>query len=331
MRRSARHLFAVGWDMRTPRPVPEHLRERTFSLAEARAAGISSRMLEHARFREVYPRVYCLADLAVSDAEQIAAARRNLPADARTTHVTRLRELGYEHGELEPLHFVVPRDLHLVVAGITLHRTVRMPPNDGSGVCAEAVFVSLATTERLIDLIVIGDWMLASGLLSLESLGEFVSSSTWRPGAAEALAVAARLDARSRSPKESETRALLVFSGLPVPEVNVEIHDSDGVLVGIGDLVYRRWKLLVEYEGRQHAFDDAQFARDIDRYGAFRSIGWDYCQVTEARLARPRAMVLRVHDLLVKRGYDGPAPVFGARWSSLFAPLPRRLGAYATV
>ncbi|AWB91396.1 hypothetical protein [Aeromicrobium chenweiae] len=317
--------------MRTPRPVPEHLRDRTFSLQEARAAGISGRMLEHDRFREVYPRVYCLAELDISSTERIAAARRNLPDDARTTHVTRLRELGYEHGELEPLHFVVPRDLHLVVEGITLHRTVRMPPNDGAGVCAEAVFVSLATTERLIDLIVIGDWMLRTGHMSLESLGEFVRTSAWRPGAAEVLVVMPNLDARSCSPKESGTRSILAFAGLPTPEVNAEIHDSAGVLVGIGDLVYRRWKLLIEYEGRQHALDVSQFARDIDRYGGFRSIGWDYFQVTNERLARPRAMVLRVHGLLLRRGYDGPAPAFGARWSSLFAPLTPRRGAYATV
>jgi hypothetical protein len=129
--------------MRNPRPVPDHLRGRTFSLAEARAAGISPRMLEHPRFRQVYPRVYCLEDLVISPAERVAAARRSLPPDARSTHVTRLRELGYEHGPLEPLHFVVPRDLHLDVEGVMLHRTVLMPPDDGAGVCAEAVFVSL--------------------------------------------------------------------------------------------------------------------------------------------------------------------------------------------
>lgn len=310
--------------MRIPKPVPDHLRDRTFGLDEARAAGISQRMLEHRRFREVYPRVYCLEGLKISPLEQIAAARRNLPGDARSTHVTRLRELGFEHGDLEPLHFVVPRDLHLEVRGITLHRTVRMPPNDGAGVCAEAVFVSLATTERMIDLIVIGDWLLHEGHMSVESLLQFVRAASWRPGASEALAVAPHLDARSRSPKESQTRAVLVFGGLPTPEVNAEVHDQAGMLVGIGDLVYRRWKFLIEYEGRQHALDVAQFARDIDRYGGFRTLGWEYYQVTNERLARPRVLVLRVYEVLVRRGYDGPAPVFGRRWNALFRPVRRR-------
>jgi hypothetical protein len=309
--------------MRRPRPLPDHLKDRTFSLDEARAAGLTSRMLEHERFEQVYPRVYRLKHVEVSPAERIAAARRNLPDDVRTTHVTRLREIGYEHGDLEPLHFVVPRDLHLAVEGILLHRTVLMPPDDGRGVCAEAVFVSLAATERTIDLIKIGDWLIGQGHMSPESLGQFLATSRWRPGAVEAAWVLPQLDGAARSPKESETRAVLVFSGLPAPEVNAEVRDAEGELVAIGDLVYRRWKLLIEYEGRQHALDVAQFARDIDRYGGLRGIGWEYHQVTNERLARPKAMILRIHAVLVARGYDGPAPEFGARWTTLFAPVTR--------
>ncbi len=307
--------------MRTPTPVPDHLADRTFSLAEARRAGITPRMLEHPRFRQVYPRVYCLADLALPPDEQIAAARRNLPSDARTTHSTRLRELGMEHGRLEPLHFVVARDLHLDIDGIVLHRTKRMPLSGPTGVCAEAAFVALAATERMIDLIAIGDWLLRNDHMSATSLAEFVRLSPWRSGAAQATVVAPHLDGRARSTKESETRAVVVFAGLPRPDVNVEVRDAAGTLVGIGDLVYRLWRLVVEYEGRQHALDIQQFARDIDRYAGFRRIGWDYQQVTNERLARPRSLVLALHDHLVHRGYDGPAPVFGRRWASLFLPV----------
>lgn len=278
-------------------------------------------MLEHPRFRQVYPRVYCLADLVLAPSEQIAAARRNLPPDARTTHTTRLRELGLEHGPLEPLHFVVARDLHLDVAGIMLHRTAMMPPSGPAGVCAEAVFVALAATERMIDLIVIGDWLLRHEHMSLTSVHDFVRDAPWRAGAGQALVVAPYLDGRSRSSKESETRAVVVFGGLPRPEVNVEVHDGAGTLVGIGDLVYRLWRLVVEYEGRQHALDVQQFARDIDRYAGFRRIGWDYHQVTNERLARPRSLVMGLYDHLLQRGYDGPAPVFGRRWASLFQPV----------
>ncbi len=97
------------------------------------------------------------------------------------------------------------------------------------------------------------------------------------------------------------------------------MFDDHGLFLGCGDLVYRRWKLLIEYEGRQHAMDPVQFASDIDRYSRWRADGWDYLQVTQARLASPRALVRRVHGMLVERGYDGPVPEFGAGWDALFA------------
>lgn len=307
--------------MRTPRPVPAHLRTRAFSIAEGRAAGISPRMLQHERFVEVHPRVYRLSDVVLTLPMRIAAARLALPPDALSSHTTRLHELGYDHGEQDTLHFIVARDLHIDLDGIMLHRTVSMPPNDGTGVCAEAVFVQLCSGERLVDLIAIGDWLLFEGRMTTESLLAFVHGSRWRPGAGEALVVLPYLDGRSRSPKESETRAVLGFSGLPAPEVNGDVFADDGTFLGCGDLVYRLWRLLIEYEGRQHALDTTQFGRDIDRYGGFRGVGWEYYQVTQERLAKPRVLVARVHDLLVRRGYDGPAPVFGERWESLFEPV----------
>ena len=142
------------------------------------------------------------------------------------------------------------------------------------------------------------------------------------------MAVLPLLDARSRSLPESETRLVLEFAGLPRPEVNVEVVDHDGVFLGCGDLVYLLWKLLIEYEGRQHAFDVAQFESDIDRYAGFRRDGWEYLQVTQRKLRHPRSLVLEVHRALVSRGYDGPPPEFGRPWVSLFRrPVPVNLSA----
>ncbi len=52
--------------------------------------------------------------------------------------------------------------------------------------------------------------------------------------------------------------------------------------------------------------------------GDFRRRQWEYEQVTQEMLNRPREMVRSVHQRLVERGYDGPAPVFADRWLSLF-------------
>ncbi len=299
------------------------------------AHGISPRMLQHSRFELIFPSVYVLAGTRLDAAGLIDAAVLALPDDARPSHLTRMRRLGLDYGPVTPLHFTVGRDLHLDIPMIFLHRTMAMPPADDGGVCVEAAFIGAAASWRLIDLVKIGDWLLHREHMTIASLVELIRAQPWRPGAGAAMAVIPHLDARSRSLKESETRVVLVFSGLPPPEVNVDVFDADGVFVGCGDLVYRLWRLVVEYEGRQHAFDDTQFARDIDRYAAFRLSAWEYVQVTQAKLDRPRSLVVYVHRRLVERGYDGPTPSFGPRWRSLFArPIPVPLhpsGGFATL
>ena len=88
-----------------------------------------------------------------------------------------------------------------------------------------------------------------------------------------------------------------------------------------GDLVYRRWKTVVEYEGDQHQEDRSQYSIDIDRYALFRDHDVSYVQVTKERLDGPRTMVLAVDKALRRNGYDGPPPNFGERWRLLFCSL----------
>lgn len=304
--------------MRPVRPVPAHLAHRAFSRAEALAAGLTPRMLQHERFVEVHPSVYRLSHVELDDRGIIEAAHRALPDDARISHGTRLWLLGVERGPLVPVHFTVARDLHLAIPGITLHRTVLMPPHDDWMVSIESAFIGYAATARPLDVIVVGDWLLHRQYLSKESLLTLAHAQAWRPGAAEVIEIVPVLDGRSRSIPESETRVFLEFAGLPKPEVNVDVHDDSGRFLGCGDLVYLLWRLFVEYEGGQHFTDDDQIASDTDRYARLRRDAWEYVQVTKKHIARPKLMVNKVHRALVGQGYDGPAPDFGARWDYLF-------------
>lgn len=305
--------------MRTPSPVPVHLASRAFARDEALAAGITARMLQHARFESIFPSVYRVRGVELTSRQWIDAARRALPTDARLSHATALWSLGLELGQLTPMHFTVGRDLHLAIDDIVLHRTEVMPPSDDRRVSAEAALVGAAVSMRLIDVIAAGDWLLNRGYMTKGSVAGFIERDGWRPGTAVVREAITLMDEQSRSIKESETRCVLVCAGLQVPEVNLDVFDDHGVFLGCGDLVYRRWKFLIEYEGRQHAMDPAQFASDIDRYARWRADGWEYLQVIKSRLDSPRSLVRQVHRVLIDRGYDGPAPVFGARWDRLFA------------
>lgn len=310
--------------MRPPRPVPSSLASRAFSRAEALDAGITPRMLQHPRFREVHPRVYVLAGIELDDRGRIEAARRALPPDARVSHGTRLRLLGVERGPLLPMRFIVARDLHLDLPGVMLHRTLLMPPHDDSAVSVEAAFLGLAATARLLDVVAVGDWLLYRGHMTVEAVVALALEQSWRPGATEVMAAVPLLDARSRSLPESETRVLLQVAGLPRPVVNLDVHDDAGTFLACGDLVWLVWRLLVEFEGGQHFADAWQIEGDVDRYAALRRHGWAYVQVTKRHLRSPRTMVRTVHRALVLQGYDGPAPELGPRWDALFRVPPQR-------
>ena len=242
-----------------------------------------------------------------------------LPNRAQLSHVSRIQDLGLDVGRRRPIHFTVSGDLHLELPGIFVHRTEVLPPLDAIGVTPAAAFIQYCSTARVIDAIIAGDWLLHGRHMTRIEVSELTRRDDWRPGASQTRSLLPHLDSRSRSPKESETRALLVFAGLPLPEVNGRLEDVvDSAII---DLLYRRWMLGVEVEGRQHAFDSRQFNTDIVRYAMLRGVGLEYVQITQEMLRQPRAVVMTVHRKLVERGYAGPAPLFASRWSSLFDPI----------
>lgn len=276
-------------------------------------------MLSGASWRRLFPRVWVHIDHLMSDADWLSAAALALPERAQLSHVSRIQALGLNVGDQRPIHFTVSGDLHIDLPGIFLHRTELLPPLDNVGVTPAAAFIQLCATARRLDAIVAGDWLLHGRHMTRNEVSELARRDDWRPGAGQVRSVLPYLNSRSRSPKESETRALLVFAGLPVPEVNGRLEDVvDSAVI---DLLYRRWMLGVEVEGRQHAFDTKQFNTDIVRYAMLRGVGLEYVQVTQEMLRQPRAVVMTVHRKLVERGYLGPAPLFAGRWNSLFEPV----------
>lgn len=87
-----------------------------------------------------------------------------------------------------------------------------------------------------------------------------------------------------RSPRETRLRLVLARHGLPEPNVNIDIFSTCGDFVAEIDLAYELWRVAVEYDGRVHAEDLRQFARDADRWAAIRDAGWDHVRVLSHHL-----------------------------------------------
>jgi Protein of unknown function (DUF559) len=56
----------------------------------------------------------------------------------------------------------------------------------------------------------------------------------------------------AESPMETRLRWSLIQAGLPKPEVQKELHGSDGRFVGRADLYYPQSRLVIEYDGANH-------------------------------------------------------------------------------
>lgn len=84
----------------------------------------------------------------------------------------------------------------------------------------------------------------------------------------------------SMSPLETDFRLGLGEAGLPEPELDVEIRDAGGRLVGIADGMYREPRVLIEVEGQQHRTSSAQWERDIEKHAAYAALGWNLVRLT---------------------------------------------------
>ncbi|HYN66840.1 MAG TPA: hypothetical protein VES93_08115 [Ornithinibacter sp.] len=193
-------------------------------------------------------------------------------------------------------------------AGIVVHRGLRLTD-------PTRTFLDLAEDLDLVELVVVGDSLVSAGRVTPASL----ASAAATPGRHRRLArrAASLVRAGVDSPPETRTRLLCVLAGLPEPEVNVVFHDADGLVLRRADLGYRRARVSIEYDGRQHAEDDTQWARDLTRREEFDAWGWRMVVVTSPGLWRePECTLDRIVTVLRSRGQD--VSVTSGEWRRYF-------------
>lgn len=167
------------------------------------------------------------------------------------------------------------------------------------------VWHQLATALSVDELVVLGDALLrrSNPLSDLATLHRSLERLSHHRGIAALREAILLVRERTESPRESECRLLLVRSGLPEPEVNGTILDDSGNFVAFGDMVYREYKVLVEYDGGQHRDDEAQFHRDIDRIDELMALGWRVLRFNKSHLRDSAVIVARTRAALLQRGW----------------------------
>ena len=108
----------------------------------------------------------------------------------------------------------------------------------------------------------------------------------------------------AESRPETLVRLAIADAGLPEPEVNVNVYAADGTFIGRGDLLYRRYRVVVEYDGEQHRTDSWQYDSDIGRLDRFAASGWRVVRLTgRAFFADPATCLARIEQALVAGGW----------------------------
>lgn len=235
------------------------------------------------------------------------AAQAVLPATATFSHRRAAALLGAPVALSWPLNVSVPpgtprpqrvrmrahrRDLE--AADVVLQRGLTLT----SGA---QTWLDLASRFPAGELVAVGDALYRAGHLDAERLHDRLQRAAGIRGVVLARDLAPLLTPLAASRPESLVRHALISGGLPTPEVQLPVFDRWGEEVAHADLGWARWKVALEYEGRQHA-DRDQFGRDIDRYSLMAADGWLLLRFTGRHLGRLDTVVDRAARALRSRG-----------------------------
>jgi hypothetical protein len=279
----------------------------THSLATARAAGLTRGQLRGSRYLRLSHDLVVRLDGAIDTRERLQLLARVLPPDAAYSHLTAAALLGAHVDPPVRAHVVLtPRPVLPQRAEFVVHARLLRDDDvtrlDGLRVTAgPQTFLDLAAALPPAELVAVGDALHRGGHLSPAALGARLARADRVRGVVRARACAPLLVDSSMSRPESLIRYWLHDSDLPEPDVQVPVHDRRGRAVAHGDLGYARWRVLLEYEGQQHAEAD-RFGTDIDRYSLMAADGWLVLRFAQRHL-QPWTVVERTRGALLSRGW----------------------------
>jgi hypothetical protein len=192
--------------------------------------------------------------------------------------------------------------------GVSGHRSndqgLRMRIRYGFPVSDPAsTWLALAESLPLDELVAVGDHLVLDPAVldpcdprpyvTIHELAEAARRFHGRGARKTALALQlVRVGAESRP--ETLLRLLLLRAQLPEPELNVDVTSVAGRVLGRGDLVWRAWRTVVEYDGDQHRTNDIQYDRDITRIESFVREAWHVVRI------RKRGLFVTQNDTIVR-------------------------------
>lgn len=136
--------------------------------------------------------------------------------------------------------------------------------------------------------------------ITMAELAGRTTAFAGRRGAPRLVRMVRHAAAGTRSEAERLAATLLRRAGIGGWVGNDPIEDHSG-LIGVGDLVFRKHKLVVELDGRAHHSSPAQFQRDRERQNRLVADGWTVLRFTWYDLTtRPHHVVATIQAMLAR-------------------------------
>ncbi len=294
--------------MPKPGRLPESLSASGFTVGEARQQGMSRRRMRASDLRSPFHGVRTGHETPDARSRALAYASK-MPPNHFFSHTTAAQLLGLR----------MPGNFHETVLHVTALSPARAPRCagvighgmheatialvDGLPVLSPIdTWCQLSATLSLDDLVVMGDGLVRRKrpIATMEQLQDAVSRFSGR-GCRQLREALHAARAGTDSARESLLRLMVMRAGFPEPEVNGIVLNEYGAQIAHGDLVFRRYRTILEYEGRQHSEDPRQFAIDIARLDAVMEQRWRVIRVDRELMSR-RASLLGKIDRALRDG-----------------------------
>lgn len=275
----------------------------SFSLKEATAAGVGRWRRDTSDLRRPFHGIRSSVE-TMTFADHVATHQPRMKTWQQYVGPTALRLWGLPHPDAwsvaEPVHVAVPPDRTPPktkgVSGrrLSSHRTTTYEIGRMRVVDPIAAVFSCADDLTVLDAVILLDALISRsddypGFVPgrpVPTLEEVITRlGEWHrfPGHRTIHEAIRHARPGVESPKETETRLLIVGAGLPEPVVQHEVRDGHR-LIARTDLAYPELKIAIEYEGDGHRTSKDQWRRDVQRQRDLEDRGWIVIRLTQKDL-----------------------------------------------
>jgi hypothetical protein len=293
-----------------------------FLRADGLANGLTEKVLRGPGYRRLFRNVLVSAATPSSAVQRVQGALALQCELAWASHASAARVKG------APIPTIA--DEHVSVAHQKMrrhHKGLRCHVGDPTGVVVERgmrvsgdvpMFIELGGQLGLVDLVVVGDWLVRRRGVTPERLVEACERSRHRD-ARKALAAARFVRADVDSPMETRLRLLLVLAGLPEPVVNLVVRADDGAVLRKYDLSYPAVRVAIEYNGKLHVEVVENWEDDLERRADIDEDDWRLVVVIGSGVYKdPLRTLRRVHRVLLARRMPGVPARLSEDWRPHF-------------